>query len=254
MSNHLRHCVLLAAFCTASLFYAPIFAADGDKKVLRFGFKSSFPMSYMENGKAVGQLIDVAHSALAATGRPFESRAYPLRRMLRLLAEGDLDVGINISTSTSPQGTALIGTSSLVILRLQLYCICPKAPASIWDLSNETLGIVANYTFAGIVDEVKIKRPGVRLTPAASQLQAIQLLRAKRVDYILTYERDTTFIFSQLKMPLINKTTVKEMPLVFMVSKKTQNPADLLAKLEKAARAYKKSVRSGKTLRPSENP
>ena len=252
MSKFLRHCVLLAIFCAGSFSAVPSFADDTEKQVLRFGFKSSFPMSYMENGKPVGQLIDVAHSALAATGRPFTSQAYPLRRMLKLLEEGYLDVGITIRASSVTPGTALIGASPLLILHLRLYCSCTEPPPSIWDLGTEKLGIVGHYTYAGLIEELKTKRPGVRITPAGSQLKAIQLLKAGRVEYVLTYERDATFTFNQLKMSSIRKTSVKEIPLVFLVSKKTNNPAGLLSKLEKASRAYKRSVREGQAPKVDE--
>lgn len=211
-------------------------ACTAEKKgdILTIGYVEFPPFSYTNlNGQADGSLIELAKIILAKTGHQYEMVLLPSKRMMSYLSTGVVDAWISVSSHHLLSDIAIVGKQVIGQLKLNVYNLNFEKTVELVDLKNKTVILIRGYNYGGLIDYINSKDNNIKAFTTNTHHSAVNMLLAKRADYMLGYEAPVLIELKKQKIPNLQSNTILELPLYFVVSKKTLNAKKLLNEFEK---------------------
>jgi len=224
--------LVLAIVCSSG-----IANAAPKENSLEVGYLEFPPFFYTSSdGQAEGTLIRLAEKVFAKMGRAWHPAAYPAARLMENVKKGRTDVVMLIKNATLANDT-IYGKEAIATIRLRAYWRGKKEPiTSASDMVGKSAILLRGFSYSGLVDFFKDPANKVRYSIADGHVNAFEMLRIGRGDYVLDYVSPATKALEKVKIEDISSSLVQEFDVYFIVSKKTPNAEVLAAQIEAALR------------------
>ena len=153
-----------------------------NRKTVRFGLTKAAPLSYVTNWKAAGLFGAVGTRILEDMGYIVIPVEVPFSRLYESVHRGAIDVAAGVLKTEKRSKLAhytvpILNDYSLLAVNKR----DPIAMNTLSDLSGETLGIVAGFTFPRLSNV-----PNVRFEPAENERTSLRRLASGRIRGVIT--------------------------------------------------------------------
>ena len=207
--------------------------ASAEPLGLEFGVFNMPPFYTLEDGKPVGGIcIDIMENLLKRADIPYYMKVYPTARLYFNLASGKTDLFVGIKEVATYKDHVLFSKSPVAKAELGVYYREGRAPIETkQDFIGKRIIVVRGYSYAGLIRFLEAPENNIRIEVTDSHQDALKMLELRRADYFLDY---TTTVENYLKnMPdlHIKHTVYNVLPLFLIVSKKTPDAENVLARL-----------------------
>lgn len=193
------------------------------------GYMDFAPLMWDDNGTPKGSLIDLTKEIALDQNLYIDFVYRPVKRLYSDLARGDVHLWIGSPNTTEIKGKVLYLDPPVVVAKLKLYARRNQSIPTFSQLTDTSLIIINGYRYGGLWQEINRPSKGLALLPAMNHDAALGMLRAKRADYVLDYERPTlTRIENAAAQTEFDSRTVEAFPSYYNVSKKAPEPERLV--------------------------
>ena len=203
---------------------------------IKYAYIEFPPISYTDqNGKPAGSLINIASRIFEKANLPWSAHEYPTARMIKYLAEGEVDVWIGLTTIPELQDTTLVGNSIPMILKLNAYSVGQEYQVkSPQDLLGKSLIIIRGYSYGGWINFIKDKNNNIDYIEVDSHETALNALGKNRAEIMLAYQSPMNEALENVQIENLQFTNILSLDCKILVSKKAKNAAKLLQALDAA--------------------
>jgi len=203
--------------------------------MLTFGYAEFPPYTYTNKlGQPDGTFIKQVGQILSDAGYRHTAIPLPTKRLMKLLATGEVDIWLSIDRQYEYNDIALVGQQVVGEVILNLYSINQKAVSGLQDLNHNTVIIIRGYHYGGALDYILDKNNHIKSFVTQSHESAFNMLSLKRADYLLAYQTPAEMLLQQKPIDNIVSTKLSHLPFYFVVSKQTPRAETVLQQLEAA--------------------
>ena len=224
-----------------ALFLFLVFTSSvmGETVTIKGGITDFRPFYVVEDtDKLSGEFYDMMVKILKKAGFKYTIKGYPPRRLYHQLASGVTDTFIGIKGSPIYEGKVLYSNIEATPIKLGIYGLPgTEMPKDINGLKGQKVLTIAGYGYGGYREKLLTNPEAkIELMDTFEHVNAFLMLRARRggVKYLLNYERPSTIALKTVSIPGIQVVPVFHVKTYIIVSKKTKNAPEVLAKMEKA--------------------
>lgn len=223
-------------FFISTLFFIYVSSIQVQAQTLKLGYIEFVPVfSTNAKGQPEGLLIDLAAQVIPKAGYTWEAYSYPVKRMSEYVANGKLDLWIGLKTIPDFEDTTYKGKSELLKITLQAFRIKPLPDIKHKeDLKYQSVIILRGFSYGGWINFIKDPKNNVNYIETHDHKAALNMLKAKRADYLLDYQNPVKKALEQMPLDNLKSNTISSFGAYFVVSKKTPNACEVLQNLEQA--------------------
>lgn len=237
---------ILFATCLAG----PCFGAPKAEplRTLTVGFYDFPPAIYSDpQGRPRGPLVDLTRRVFEHAGYQAEFRAFPSARLYAALKNGTVDLWPGAPGKPELVADTLEGRETLAQISLNLYHRSDTPPPNVPEsLRNGGVIVIGGYNYWPEVNQIlRDPKLGIRLHRASSHASALEMLRFRRADYLLDYQIPVNQTLQRLGMPALPFVNIHEVPIRFIVSRRSHDSQTVLDALD---RAYAEMAAAGEDL------
>ncbi len=209
------------------------FAAHSQQK-LRMGFVEFAPYYYTDKqGAFRGYLVDLARSISEKSGYSIEYRSYPVKRLVKYVVSGDVDIFLGMPTLKEFSENALISSMPIDNIQLRAYSLKPRAPITKkTDLNGKNILVLRGYSYGDWIQYIRDPENNVRYRIADTHKQALRMLVHRDIDYLLDYKLPIAHAQRGMDLPKLYHNDVVSFQPRIMVSRKLHNAKEVLKNLE----------------------
>ncbi len=223
-------------FIVVFVFFLTSISLAEDKRTIKMGYIEFFPETYTtESGQPAGYFYEMMIKTAQKAGYNLTAKSYPTKRLIRMLIDGELDIWPGLSTLAPLKETTLVGTSIIGELQLRAYTVGKKEPIlKKEDLIGKNIVILRGYSYGGWASYIKESLNEKNVKTVNSHVQALKMLRANRVQYVLDYKHPVDDILKLVSVPDLQSNEISSLSCYFVVSKTIPDAEKVLSDFEKA--------------------
>ncbi len=206
---------------------------------LNVGYYELPPYLEIIDGKLTGVLFDIWDDIASKVGVRYVPVNLPPARLVKSLAEGDVDVSMIPINFPELAGHVLVSKEPAEHIVLEAYNFGP-APliTSIRDLVGKSVIVQQGFGYGGLI--TYLRAPENRITIVASAPHAesgIRMLQAGRADVLLHYRPAIKQLRRTMNLVGLQSTVLSAVPIHVVLSKSVPNSAALMARFDAAINA-----------------
>ncbi len=213
--------------------------ARTSSNVVKGGITDFRPFYVVEDtNKLSGEFYELMVKILTKAGFKYTMKGYPPRRLYHQLASGVTDTFIGVKGSPIYKDKVLYSKVEARPIKLGIYGLPgTKMPKNIKGLVGQKVLTIAGYGYGGyrarFLTNPKNK---IQIMDTFKHENAFMMLRARRggIKYLLDYVRPSKIALKTVNIPGIQFVSIFNIRTFIIVSKKTKNASEVLAKMEKA--------------------
>jgi len=159
----------------------------------------------------------------------------PVPRMLANIAEGRSDLAMLIH-HPQLETHAQYGRVPVGRLILKLFRQPDQAPITALSALPRGARVIVRrgYGYSGYINQLLPPESGIQLVLADSHQQAVELLRDRKGDYLLSYQGPTDAALDSNGLYHITGEQIASWPIYLLISKRISNAEAILARLDAA--------------------
>ncbi len=229
-----RLCCIITGFIILITAVAPACA----RQRLRWVY-IEFPPAYFTSAKGMpeGDLADIAIRIMEKAGYDWEAAAYPTRRMIRAMTQGEADVWFGLPNIPGFEENVLAGESEIYKASMCTYTMGEKPPVlQKTDLGDRSVILLRGYGYSGWADYIKSPENGITFHEVNDDGDDVpfRMLKIGRADYLLHYKEPSEKILKKKPCPGLRCNVISTVISHIVVSAKTPDAPEILKQLEEA--------------------
>jgi len=196
-----------------------------------------FPPFYIVNddGSTSGLYLNILRKTLQHAKLEYSLDVYPPKRLYRNLSNGKAGVVLGIKGAPEYDKQVLYSTSKISQIQMRVYATgTTPLPTSKEDINNHRISTIRGYSYGGLVSYFSDPKNNINVFTTAEHLASFQMLKNKRVDYVVNYKHPSETVLESLFIPNVKYTNLYSVDVFFIVSKAIPNAREVLQKLEKS--------------------
>ncbi|MFY7960365.1 MAG: substrate-binding periplasmic protein [Elsteraceae bacterium] len=213
--------------------------AEMEWEALTVGYYEIPPYLQMVNGKLAGLLYDTWNDLTARVGVTYVPVSLPPARLVKSLADGDVDVSMTPITFPEFIGKTLFSKRPAANIILEAYNFWPAPKLnSLRDLNGRSVILQQGFGYGGLINY--FKAPENRITIAGSVPNpevGMRMLEAGRADFLLHYRPSIQALGAAFDFQGLQATVLSDVPIHVVLSKSVPNSAILMARFDAAIEA-----------------
>lgn len=209
---------------------------------LKVGVLDFPPFYIVKNETDVsGTMADVLRKTLDKAGISYVIKGYPPKRLYKELAEGSVHIWMGIKGVPDYEGKVLYGASQTGEIEIRLYTTADKPLLnSLDDMKGKKIITIRGYGYGGMVTFLNDPKNGITSDPTDGHDLAFKKLIKGRSDYVLDYKQPAEDTISKDMITGLKFSSLKNIKLYFIVSKKAPDAENNMKKIEAAYLTLKK--------------
>lgn len=220
---------------SVSLFF--IIPSQGKTEPLRIGIHHFPPFQTYYNEKIDGIFVKRLGKILDSLNIEYKFEAFPAIRLYYYTAAGKIDLIMNTKDHPIYKDQTIVSREPINRITLNLYALKTTAlPKTENDWVGNRFIIIRGYVYLGLVKE--LKKYNIPVMIANRHGQAVQLLLAKRADYLLDYDAPVRDFIKKNAPGKIHKKEIFAADVHIIIHKELNNAQRLMHQLEKAFKKY----------------
>jgi len=222
--------------------YQPI-NADAEVTPIEFGTLDFPPFSIVNDDQSVsGSKVEMIRKILNQAGIKFTERGYPSTRLFKNLAKGTTHVWMGTKGVPSYDDYVLYSDHMVDEIEVQVYTRgdVPQ-PTSKEDLRGHHVLALKSYAYGGLIRYLRKPENNITVNTIKSHEAAIKMLLSKRTDYLIVYRTPAEAAMKKLNVSNLKSTSLLNLQLYFIVSKRTPDAIKILDKMEVSYKALKEN-------------
>lgn len=221
--------VSLGLLLTLSVGQSP---AQDTARTLNAAFLNFPPMAYFDaNGEPAGSVIELTNRVAAESGLQINWVSYPIRRIYKGLATGEIDFWPGSQAIPALRASTLETPPIGVDITLCAFSIGgTPALENVADLAYSRLVLIRGYTYRAQLDDI-FEKSARRPIVAPDHVAAMQLLQKGRAEYLISYADPIKKALLHYPQADSRCDVLDTWPLVYVVSKKTPDAQAVAAAL-----------------------
>lgn len=231
--KYVRVVLLIIGLCTQ------VIASADSRPVIKVGYYEFPPFSYTDrHGSAKGSLVELSSTLLMSKGYRVTFKALPSARLYAQLISGEVDMWLGAPGKPELAQHVLESRQQVGEVSLALF-YHPDAPAPELpnDLKDKKIILISGYSYWLPASQwLADSSLNLHTSRTSQHASAIAMLMRKRGDYLLNYlgpmhAAQQKLGLDGLKLPYI---LINNIPLTFIISRKSAQPEQLLNDLDTA--------------------
>jgi len=215
-------------------------AADKQTATLTLAYVEFPPFTFTnKNGQADGSLLEKAQHIVTLAGYEYKTIALPAKRLIKYLLAGKVDIWIGIKQAVELRNEVLISTQQIGSASLNIYALNNKKVTQLSELHNHKVIILRGYNYGGAIDYIIDSKNNIKTFVTNTHESAFNMLATKRADYLLAYQHPANLALQNIYIEGLAISNLSQLPLYFIISKKTADADIVLAKLEQTLKTIK---------------
>ncbi len=206
---------------------------------LRVGYYEIPPYLERVDGVLTGLLYDTWDDLAKRVGVPYIPVELPPARLVKSLADGDVDVSLTPINFPEFIGKTLFSKRSAAQIILEAYNFRPFPKlSSLKDLSGKSVVLQQGFGYGGLVNY--LRAPENRVTIAGivpSAEVGMRMLEAGRADFLLHYRPAIRALSDSFDLQSLQATVLSNVPIHVVLSKSVPNSEALMARFDAAISA-----------------
>lgn len=205
---------------------------------LQVGYVEFAPYYYTDDkGEVHGYLVNLAQTLADHSGFTIEFRSYPVKRLVKYITSGEVDVFLGMPTLKAFSENALISSMPIDTIQLRAYSLRELPPVQKKeDLVGKNILVLRGYSYGGWIQFIRDPANKVNYRIADSHKQALKMLVRREVDYLLDYKLPVAHAQKGMTLPTFYYNDVVSFQPRIMVSRKLHNAEEVMHKFEQAFR------------------
>ncbi|HWU44848.1 MAG TPA: transporter substrate-binding domain-containing protein [Bdellovibrio sp.] len=204
------------------------------KRKLRMACVEFAPFEHQTPEGSNGLFVERARDMARRAGYDIEPVFVPIKRMPKLLSNGDVDLWVGLTHYKEFKEIALAGTKTLMQLELMTYTYGRDLEAkALEDLKKYRLLLMSGYSYGGLLDEIRNPKNKFSYIEVKDNEQAFRLLSANRADIFLNYKHSWDVWQKNRPTVKLHSHLFATLPVHIAVSRKTLEANDVLKNLER---------------------
>lgn len=208
-------------------------------EALTVGYYEIPPYLHTVNGKLTGLLFDVWNDLAARVGIAYAPVSLPPARLVKTLADGDIDVSMTPISFPDFIGKTLFSKLPATHIVLEAYNFWPAPKLNgLSDLRGHSVILQQGYGYGGLL--AYLKAPENRISVAGTVPSAevgMRMLEAGRADFLLNYRPSIEALRGALNLQGLQATVLSDVPIHVVLSKSVPNSELLMARFDAAIAA-----------------
>ncbi len=205
---------------------------------------TNFPPFYIINktnsNDVKGYLTDILKKVLTKAEIKHHIKGYPPKRLYKNVATGKTNIWLGTKNVPVYEKEVLYSKQQVTSIELRVYTVGDKPLLKTKkDLVGKELITIMGYGYGGLVKFLKDPKNKIKTDESSTHKSAFMKLMYNRRSYLLNYSRPAKKILEKNKIKGIKFSTLKNVAIFFVVSKKTINAKKILARMEKAYKELK---------------
>ena len=207
---------------------------------IKIGYIEFPPMTYTdEHGHAAGIIIDITSKTLKEAGYQWTARSLPAKRLALMLAKGDVQLWIGLSTLPEFEGKTYIGKSVVEKLTLRAYTTNINKPIlKQEDLIGKTVLVLRGYSYGGWINFIKNPSNQVNVIEFDSHEESFKALnlfsKTRKNCYLLNYKHPSEIVLKSTYYPGIKYNEISSFNIHFVVTRQMHEAKAVLTNIEAA--------------------
>ena len=182
-----------------------------------------------------GIYLDLMEKTLLHAGLTYQLSIYPAKRLYTNLGSGETDLYLGIKGAPEYQGKVLYSKTSISKIQMRVYATgATPLPVTKEDINGHSISTIRGYSYGGLVSYFSDPKNNIDVSATAEHLASFQMLKNKRVDYVVNYKHPSETVLKNLSIPKVKYTNFYSVDIYFIVSKSTPNAVEVLQKIEDA--------------------
>ena len=212
-------------------------------KVLRSGYIEMSPFSFTDkDGNATGVINQFQRQLIRAAGYEWQAKPFPIKRMVKSVVEGEVDVYIGFLKNSQLQNVShvsnLIGGS--IVLGVY-HLVGTPGIAQPSDLIGHKLGFLYGFKYGELASYFQQHLKSKNLLELRDESSGFALLNARKIDYMMHYYNASIVELMNTHQGLMQKSELPSPKFRLMVSRSLNNSQQVLMDLESAFKVLKES-------------
>ena len=196
-----------------------------------------FPPFYVihDDASTSGLYLNILRKTLQHAKLEYSLDVYPPKRLYRNLSNGKAGVVLGIKGAPEYDKQVLYSTTKISQIQMRVYATGDTPlPASKAEINGSRISTIRGYSYGGLVSYFSDPKNSINVFTTAQHLASFQMLKNKRVDYVVNYKHPSETVLENLSIPNVKYTNFYSVDVFFIVSKATPNAIEVLQKLEKS--------------------
>ena len=202
---------------------------------IRMGVIPFAPYYYTnENGQQDGWMYKIIKKISHKLDRQLRTKDLTPKRAIKEMASGNIDFIIALKTFKGIEKIGHIGNHPLARIRLSAYSVGKTKPMKKYsDLIGKDVIMVQGYSYGGLASFVKNPENKVTYHVVGTHALGLKMMKHSRADYLIAYKGPTESALKNYPIPNLSSTTIKELSVYFVFSKKMDGSKTMLENYEK---------------------
>lgn len=234
-----RRCFTTSLALAALSLRSNLARAERGWEALNVGYYEIPPYLQMADGKLTGLLFDTWNDLTARVGVAYVPVSLPPARLVRSLADGDIDVSLTPITFPEFIGRTLFSKLPAAHIILEAYNFWPAPKLeTLRDLNGRSVILQQGFGYGGLINYVRA--PENRITVAGSVPNpevGMRMLEAGRADFLLHYRPSIQALSGAFDFHGLQAMVLSDVPIHVVLSKSVPNSATLMARFDAAITA-----------------
>ncbi|MEH6448964.1 MAG: transporter substrate-binding domain-containing protein [Oleispira sp.] len=196
-----------------------------------------FPPYYLKNKgqPPSGIYLDVMKKSLEYAGLSYRVDYYPTKRLYLNLGSGQTDLYLGIKGSPEYDDKVFYSKTIISQIQMRIYATGDTPlPITKEDINGHKISTMRGYGYGGLVNYFSDPNNNIEVAPTSEHLASFQMLKKKRVDYVMNYKHPAENVLKNLIIPQLKYTNFYTIDVYFIVSKSTPSAFEVLQKIERA--------------------
>lgn len=202
-----------------------------------------FPPYYVVKSESNvgGSLADVIKKTMDRVGIPYELSGFPPKRLYKNLGEGGTHVFLGTRGVPDYEGRVFYSDIKVEEIEVRLYTLKDKPLLkSLQELKGKQVITQRGYGYGGMVTFLEDPANSITVDPTDGHDLAFKKLIKGRADYLLDYRQPAEAVIRKERLTGLKYSSLKNLRVQFIVSKKAPDAENLLKKIDAAYLALKK--------------
>lgn len=223
---------LLFAFMVFFVFKGTLTA----KETIAIGVLDFPPFYHVANGKEPeGVLLDYLNAVADKAGYACNISGYPSKRLFKYLRDGHVNLFAGIKGVSGYDNDVLYSKKKITEIDLRIYTREDTPMIHRMDeLKGKCIMVISGYNYGGLLGFLEDPANRIILERSNDHELIFKKLIARRANYVLDYFEPSEFVLKKLRPRGIQSRSLTVVEAYLILSKKTPNAAETMARLEQA--------------------